>query len=280
MQGVLGSLGQTLRGGRGHHKDSALQATHDRKRLTGPFRSLQDFSAETRNTTHAIPIATPPCHILATNQDSLTQTGPSTSDHVNKLDMGWRNASRNHLSCDLPHWGNRDYTGMWVLLGSTDLMAGKVMFLRSNQGGRLDSNESVADSFRSDLVGFKSWSATILGAFYSFFVCQKKPPQSGSAPATRGNRDYTGMWVRLGSTDLMAGKVMFLRSNQGGRLDSNESVADSFRSDLVGFKSWSATILGAFYSFFVCQKKPPQSGSAPATRGQSHPSLSPSFEAK
>ncbi|GFS75480.1 hypothetical protein TNCV_1640861 [Trichonephila clavipes] len=62
----------------------------------------------------------------------------------------------------------------------------------------------------------------------------------------RGNRDYTGMWVRLGSTDLMAGKVMFLRSNQGGRLDSNESVADSFRSDLVGFKSWSATILGAF----------------------------------
>ncbi|GFV18869.1 hypothetical protein TNCV_4757561 [Trichonephila clavipes] len=88
------------------------------------------------------------------------------------------------------------------------------------------------------------------------------------------------MWVRLGSTDLMAGKVMFLRSNQGDRLDGNESVADSFRSDLVGFKSWSATILGAFYSFFVCQKKPPQSGSAPATRGQSHPSLSPSFKAK
>ncbi|GFT53619.1 hypothetical protein TNCV_3579591, partial [Trichonephila clavipes] len=45
------------------------------------------------------------------------------------------------------------------------------------------------------------------------------------------------MWVRLGSTDLMAGKVMFLRSNQGGRFDGNESVADSFRSDLVNFKS-------------------------------------------
>ncbi|GFX45651.1 hypothetical protein TNCV_176441 [Trichonephila clavipes] len=88
------------------------------------------------------------------------------------------------------------------------------------------------------------------------------------------------MWVRLGSTDLMAGKVMFLRSNQGGRLDGNESVVDSFRSDLVGFKSWSATILGAFYSFFVCQKNPPLSGSSPATRGQSHPSLSPSFKPK
>ncbi|GFY36208.1 putative DD41D transposase [Trichonephila clavipes] len=25
-----------------------------------------------------------------------------------------------------------------------------------------------------------------------------------------GNRDYTGMWVRLGSTNLMAGKVVFL----------------------------------------------------------------------
>ncbi|GFW78354.1 hypothetical protein TNCV_1379041 [Trichonephila clavipes] len=27
----------------------------------------------------------------------------------------------------------------------------------------------------------------------------------------QGNRDYTGMWVRLGSTDPMAGKVVFLR---------------------------------------------------------------------
>ncbi|GFU98766.1 hypothetical protein TNCV_1214821 [Trichonephila clavipes] len=27
----------------------------------------------------------------------------------------------------------------------------------------------------------------------------------------RGNRDYTGMWVRRGSTNLMAGKVVFLR---------------------------------------------------------------------
>ncbi|GFU69045.1 integrase_H2C2 domain-containing protein [Trichonephila clavipes] len=84
-----------------------------------------------------------------------------------------------------------------------------------------------------------------------------------------GNRDYTGMWVRLGSTDLMAGKVMFLRSNQGGRFDGNESVADSFRSDLVNFNSSCTTILGAFYSFFVCQKKPPLSGSSPATRGSS-----------
>ncbi|GFT01980.1 hypothetical protein TNCV_2673181 [Trichonephila clavipes] len=94
------------------------------------------------------------------------------------------------------------------------------------------------------------------------------------------NRDYTGMWVRLGSTDLMAGKVMFLRSNQGGRFDGNESVADSFRSDLVNFKSSCTTILGAFYSFFVCQKNPPLPGSSPATRGQSHPLLSPSFKAK
>ncbi|GFU69402.1 uncharacterized protein TNCV_3887201 [Trichonephila clavipes] len=79
---------------------------------------------------------------------------------------------------------------MWARLGSTDLMAGKVMFLRSNQGGRLDGNESVADSFRSDLVGFKSWSARILGAFYSFFVCQKNPQLPGSSPATRVNGDW------------------------------------------------------------------------------------------
>ncbi|GFV13820.1 hypothetical protein TNCV_3695321 [Trichonephila clavipes] len=88
------------------------------------------------------------------------------------------------------------------------------------------------------------------------------------------------MWVRLGSTDLMAGKIMFLRSNQGGRFDGNESVADSFRSDLVNFKSSCTTILGALYSFFVCQKNLPLSGSSPVTRGQSHPSLAPSFKAK
>ncbi|GFV78933.1 hypothetical protein TNCV_4346921 [Trichonephila clavipes] len=67
-------------------------------------------------------------------------------------------------------------------------------------------------------------------------------------------RDYTGMWVRLGSTDLMAGKVMFLRSNQVGRLDGNESGADSFRSDLVGFKSWSRRILGAFFPLTSARK--------------------------
>ncbi|GFX65913.1 hypothetical protein TNCV_13341 [Trichonephila clavipes] len=80
------------------------------------------------------------------------------------------------------------------------------------------------------------------------------------------------MWVRLGSTDLLAGKVMFLRSNQGDRLDGNESVADSFRSDLVGFKSWSAAILGAFLPSYVCQKNL-QSGSTLATGG--HPSVTP-----
>ncbi|GFW91328.1 integrase catalytic domain-containing protein [Trichonephila clavipes] len=221
--------------------------------------------------------------------------------------------------------GNRDYTGMWVRLGSTDLMAGKVMFLRSNQGGRLDSNESVADSFRSDLdimpsgltvhrvliaprdsilqyvetvIQCSTWplhhwreiycieqlrlySAEDCDVMLQWTIVLDLEFDEGRRDCLNyGNRDYTGMWVRLGSTDLMAGKVMFLRSNQGGRLDSNESVADSFRSDLVGFKSWSATILGAFYSFFVCQKKPPQSGSALATRGQSHPSLSPSFKAK
>ncbi|GFU95757.1 uncharacterized protein TNCV_4889461 [Trichonephila clavipes] len=45
-----------------------------------------------------------------------------------------------------------------------------------NQGGRLDGNESVADSFRSDLVGFKSWSGRIIGAFPPSYDCQKKPP--------------------------------------------------------------------------------------------------------
>ncbi|GFT99892.1 hypothetical protein TNCV_749421 [Trichonephila clavipes] len=109
---------------------------------------------------------------------------------------------------------------MWVRLGSTDLMAGKVTFLRSNQGDRLDGNESVADSFRSDLVGFKSWSATILGAFYSFFVCQKKPPQSGSAPATRGNRDYRN--VGASRFNGPYGRQGYVLALQSGCVDGRE----------------------------------------------------------
>ncbi|GFW17209.1 hypothetical protein TNCV_2763321 [Trichonephila clavipes] len=71
--------------------------------------------------------------------------------------------------------------------GSTDLMASKVMFLRSNQGGRLDGNEFVADSFRNDLVGFKSWPGRIIGAFLLPLTSARKNPPVGSALATRGH---------------------------------------------------------------------------------------------
>ncbi|GFU95880.1 hypothetical protein TNCV_3275771, partial [Trichonephila clavipes] len=93
------------------------------------------------------------------------------------------------------------------------------------------------------------------------------------------NRDsHRNVWVRLGSTDLMAGKVMFLRSDQGGRFDGNESVADSFRSDLVNPKARARQFSG-FYSFFVCQKNPPLPGSSPAP-GRNPIRRSPSFKAK
>ncbi|GFU01980.1 hypothetical protein TNCV_1524621 [Trichonephila clavipes] len=55
--------------------------------------SLQNIPAETVETINFDSIATPPCHDLTANQDSLTQTRPSTSSHINNLDMGWRNAS-------------------------------------------------------------------------------------------------------------------------------------------------------------------------------------------
>ncbi|GFW61689.1 hypothetical protein TNCV_3706241 [Trichonephila clavipes] len=82
-----------------------------------------------------------------------------------------------------------------------------------------------------------------------------------------------------GSTDLMAGKVMFLRSNQGGRLDGNESVADSFRSDLVGFKSCSGRIIWAFLLPLTSARKTLQSG-AHSLPEVTPPSLSPSLKAK
>ncbi|GFU80088.1 DUF4817 domain-containing protein [Trichonephila clavipes] len=71
-------------------------------------------------------------------------------------------------------------------------MAGKVMFLRSNQCGRLDGNEPVADSFRSDLVGFKSWSGRIIGAFSPSYVCQKNPPVG---KRTRYPSDEAHFWL-------------------------------------------------------------------------------------
>ncbi|GFX21055.1 RNA-directed DNA polymerase from mobile element jockey [Trichonephila clavipes] len=57
-------------------------------------RLRQHLPPKPKITTHTVPIATPPCHILPTNQETLIQPGPSTSDHINKLDMGRRNASR------------------------------------------------------------------------------------------------------------------------------------------------------------------------------------------
>ncbi|GFT67536.1 hypothetical protein TNCV_2361341 [Trichonephila clavipes] len=44
-----------------------------------PFSSHQDFSAETKDTIQNVPLATPPFHILPTNQETLSYQGPSTS---------------------------------------------------------------------------------------------------------------------------------------------------------------------------------------------------------
>ncbi|GFS70789.1 uncharacterized protein TNCV_1231941 [Trichonephila clavipes] len=46
----------------------------------------------------------------------------------------------------------------------------------SNQGGRFDSNESVADSFPCGAVSFKSSYTTILGASFPLTSARKKPP--------------------------------------------------------------------------------------------------------
>ncbi|GFU90933.1 hypothetical protein TNCV_4922661 [Trichonephila clavipes] len=62
--------------------------------ISNKMLPFKDFPAKTEDTTHTVPIATPPYHILPTNQDSLIQPGPSTSGHIDNLDMGWRNASR------------------------------------------------------------------------------------------------------------------------------------------------------------------------------------------
>ncbi|GFV54399.1 hypothetical protein TNCV_57511 [Trichonephila clavipes] len=58
------------------------------------IQTIQDFTAETVCKKNSDSVATPPCHIRPTNQDTHSQAGPPTSGHIHYLDMGWRNASR------------------------------------------------------------------------------------------------------------------------------------------------------------------------------------------
>ncbi|GFV44975.1 hypothetical protein TNCV_615651 [Trichonephila clavipes] len=48
--------------------------------------------------------------------------------------------------------------------------------VESNQGGRFDGNESVADSFRSGAVSFKTHVQAISRGFFPSYVCQKNLP--------------------------------------------------------------------------------------------------------
>ncbi|GFX93150.1 integrase catalytic domain-containing protein [Trichonephila clavipes] len=94
--------------------------------------------------------------------------------------------------------------------------------------------------------------------------------------------DLKGMWGCLRSTDSMAGEAVSLHSllaNRNCKIYRQNFEADDFPSGAVDpFKGGRANSRGVFYSFFVCQKNPPQPGSALATRGQLPPSLSPSFK--
>ncbi|GFU36244.1 hypothetical protein TNCV_558901 [Trichonephila clavipes] len=62
------------------------------------IQTQQDIPAETVSKNNSVPVTTPPCHVRSTNQDTLYQAGPTTSGHIYKLDMGWRNASRSEIS--------------------------------------------------------------------------------------------------------------------------------------------------------------------------------------
>ncbi|GFX93192.1 hypothetical protein TNCV_4760711 [Trichonephila clavipes] len=85
----------------------------------------------------------------------------------------------------------------------------------------------------------------------------------------------------LRSTDSMAGEAVSLHSllaNRNCKIYRQNFEADDFPCGAVNlFKGGRANSRG-FYSFIVCQKNPPQPGSALATRSQPPPSLSPSFK--
>ncbi|GFV55539.1 hypothetical protein TNCV_2573791 [Trichonephila clavipes] len=72
---------------------------------------------------------------------------------------------------------NRPYGRQGCVLAQT---------VESNQDGRFDGNESVADSFRSGAVSFKTHASHFLGAFPLLRLPEKNLP-SESELATRGH---------------------------------------------------------------------------------------------
>ncbi|GFW17773.1 hypothetical protein TNCV_1133731 [Trichonephila clavipes] len=78
-------------------------------------------------------------------------------------------------------------------------------------------------------------------------LMQVKSVEDQNPPISKGLHRNVGA-SRFNEPDGRQGCVLArtVESNQGGRFDSNESVADSFPSGAVGFKSSCTTILGAF----------------------------------
>ncbi|GFW68538.1 hypothetical protein TNCV_3300801 [Trichonephila clavipes] len=77
-----------------------------------------------------------------------------------------------------------------------------------------------------------------------------------------GNRDYTGMWVRPGQKVVPYSRkgcvlAQTVESNQGGRFDGNESVADSFRSGAVSFKKHVHAISRSLFPLTSARKTSP-----------------------
>ncbi|GFV37425.1 hypothetical protein TNCV_4347791 [Trichonephila clavipes] len=54
--------------------------------------------------------------------------------------------------------------------------------VESNQGGRFDGNESVADYFRSGAVSFKKHVHAISRGFFPSYICQKNLPSGKRTP--------------------------------------------------------------------------------------------------
>ncbi|GFU94581.1 hypothetical protein TNCV_2491 [Trichonephila clavipes] len=86
------------------------------------------------------------------------------------------------------------------------------------------------------------------------------------------------MWVRLGSTDLMAGKIMFLRSIRV--VDLTVIIRSGFFSKVIWstLKARARQFSALFTPSSSARKTLHFPGSSPVTRGQSHPSLAPLFQ--
>ncbi|GFU04996.1 hypothetical protein TNCV_1290901 [Trichonephila clavipes] len=103
--------------------------------------------------------------------------------------------------------------------------------VESNQGGRFDGNESVADSFRSGAVNFKTHVHAISRGFFPSYVCQKNLP-SGKRTRCPGSTPRPLLSSQISTTLVNFNVVSSMLINKYNRLPLYDRTINLVYSNL------------------------------------------------